>query len=115
MGQEMNDKELDILFDAARAETPQVPQALMARVMADAESVKGGAQTFTGWRAWLAALGGAPGLGGLVTATCVGFWIGVAPPEGMPDLAGLVLGQESVELVEGDTDSGFFGWDIEEG
>ena len=46
MGQEMDDKELELLFDAARAETPQVPQALMARVMADAESVKGGAQTF---------------------------------------------------------------------
>lgn len=111
----MNDKDLDDLFDAARARTPQVPQALMMRVMADAAQAGSGVQKVAGWRGWLIALGGAPGLGGLVTATCIGFWIGVAPPQGVPDLAGLVLGQDSVELVEGETESGLFGWDIEEG
>ena len=111
----MNNNDLDDLFDAARAETPEVPQALMARVMADAAQAGNGAQTGARWHGWLAALGGARVLGGMVTATCVGFWIGVAPPQGVPDLAGLVLGQDSLELVEGETDSGLFGWDIEEG
>lgn len=105
----MNDKDLDTLFDAARAETPQVPQDLMDRVMADA--VRDGAQGPTGWRAWIAALGGVPALGGLVSATCVGFWIGVAPPLGVPDLAALVLGAEIVDEAESD----LFGWDSEEG
>lgn len=109
----MNDNDLDTLFDAARAETPEVPQALMARVMADA--ARAVPTSSHGWRGWLAALGGAPGLGGLVTATCVGFWIGVAPPQGLPDVADLVLGQDTFELVESETDSGLFGWDIEEG
>lgn len=113
----MRDSELDGLFDAARAQTPQVPGPLMDRVMRDALSAQGAAPT--GWRAWLATLGGAPGIGGLVSATCVGFWIGVAPPEGLPDLAGLVLGTNGVETFEhdpfSDIETGLFGWDIEEG
>ena len=110
---EMNEDDLNTLFDAARAAPAPVPQALTERVLADAAAHS---PTATGgWRAWLAVLGGAPGVGGLITATCVGFWIGFAPPAGLPDLAGLVWGIDTATLSETDTDTGLFGWDIEEG
>lgn len=110
----MDDLALENLFEQARATPPQVPDALMTRVMADAQALQPRGKT-AGWRGWLMAIGGLPALSGLVTATCVGFWIGVMPPDGLPDLAGLVLtGQDSAEL-ETDTDLTGLGWDIEEG
>ncbi len=112
------DAGLDALFDRARAAPPVVPDALMARVLADAaaaQPVRGGSRA--GWRRWVAALGGAPALGGLVTASCLGFWLGFAPPDTLPDVAGQVWGVETV--VEDDSWDGIeliaFGWDIEEG
>ncbi len=115
----MNDLELENLFEAGRAAPVPVPDALMARVMADARKLQPRRKT-AGWRSWLSAIGGMPALSGLVTATCVGFWLGVAPPEGLPDLAGQVLGQQIItELDSSDidiaTDLSGFGWDIEEG
>jgi len=110
----MDDLALENLFEQARATPPQVPDALIARVMADAQAVQPRGRP-TGWRGWLIAIGGLPALSGLVTATCVGFWIGVAPPDGLPDLAGLVLtGQDSTAL-ETVTDMTGLGLDIEEG
>ena len=84
----------------------------MARVTADALSH---VPRKAGWN-WLAAIGGLPALGGLVTATCVGFWIGVAPPAGLPDLAGEVIG-EAVVTAEEDAvpELDGFGWDLGEG
>ena len=113
---QINDAELETFFEAARAAPPAVPDALMAAVLADAEAVQAAPKN-SGWGAWLANLGGLPGLGGLVTATCVGFWLGVAPPEVMPDLAGFVLGTEAV-LEDGlASEPGLdgFGWDLDEG
>ncbi len=111
----MDDTALENLFSRARATPPQVPDGLMARVIADAEQVQL-SPTSGGWRAWLRAIGGAPGLGGLVTATFVGFWLGVAPPENLPDLAGQILGQQDSALTETTTaDLTGFGWDIDEG
>jgi hypothetical protein len=105
---------LEGLFEQARATPPEVPDALMARVLADAQAVQPTAQS-SRWRDWLAVFGGLPALGGLVTATCVGFWIGLAPPAGLPDLGAAVFGVQSA------SDDGFesiamtgFGWDIEE-
>ncbi len=112
----VNDTELEALFQQARATPPQMPEGLMARVLADAEALQPAPRAaHGGWRAWIAALGGLPGMGGLVTASCLGFWLGVAPPSGLPDLAGTVLGVEST--YEEDIGSGTysaFGWDIEE-
>ena len=98
--------ELEDFLAAARAAPPQVPEALMARVMADAGLIRG----------WFAALGGLPGLGGLITATCVGFWLGLAPPDGLPDLAAGLLGStaELEQLLGAPGETGF-GWDIGEG
>ena len=99
----------------ARADAPATSDALMARVLADADMMQP-APVLSGWRGWLGNLGGLPGLGGLITASCVGFWLGVAPPVGLPDLAGAVWGVESVLDEEfGGAALTAFGWDIEEG
>lgn len=108
---DMNDAALEALFEHARAAPPQVPQALMARVLADAQQAQ--VTPRSGLLGWWRALGGAPGLGGLVTATCVGFWLGVAPPAGMPDLADQILVQATVaDDITADITS--FGWDDSE-
>lgn len=119
--EQTDDALLEGLFEQARATPVPVSDALMARVLADAQQMQAPAQN-SGWRAWLAALGGLPALGGLVTATCVGFWIGIAPPAGLPDLAGEVFGIEDLSGIEMVFDGGLtggglggFGWDIEEG
>ena len=106
---------LEVLFDAARAEAPQVPEALMARVLADAAAQQPAARG-SAWRRLLAAFGGMPALGGLVAATCVGFWLGVAPPAGLPDLAGEILGEDAaLDDTLGSPALSGFGWDIGEG
>jgi len=104
----MTDADLEDIFAAARATPPQVPDALMTRVRADAQAMQPRAKI--GWGGWLRGLGGLPAMGGLVTATCVGFWIGVAPPDTLPDLGGLVLGFEQTSDFETDG----FGWDNSE-
>lgn len=109
------DAALEALFETARAQPPAVPDGLMARVLSDAEMAQP-AQAAAPWAAWLSALGGLPGLGGLVTATCVGFWLGVAPPALLPDMASVLLG--GVEAEAGDLISpsiSGFGWDMDEG
>lgn len=106
-----HDDVLEALFAEARATPPKVPQALLARVMADAEHARVAPRA--GFQGWWRALGGAPGLGGLVTATCVGFWLGVAPPAGLPDLGNQILGQDSLsEDITADISG--FGWDENE-
>jgi hypothetical protein len=108
----MDDAKLDELLVQARAAPPSVPERLAARVIADAAAV----QPARGlWPMLSEMLGGLPGLGGLVTATCVGIWLGIAPPENLPDLTGEILGFETVtdedlEVV----DLTGFGWDIGE-
>ncbi len=109
------DVRLESLFQDARATPPQMPDGLMARVLADAVALQPVAEK-SGWRGWLTGIGGLPALGGLLTASCLGFWIGVAPPAGVPDLAGQVLGVEAAldEDLDGAGLTGF-GWDIGEG
>jgi hypothetical protein len=112
--EKMNDGGLEELFEAARREPPAVTEALMQRVLADAASVQP-APTLSGWRGWLRLLGGAPGLGGLIAAGVVGVWLGVSPPQAVPDLAGLLLGAESTLYDDGEAGplTGF-GWDLGE-
>ena len=46
-------------------------------------------------------LGGWAGLGGLAAASAAGVWIGLAPPEFLPDPAGMVFQQEEdLELFQ---------------
>ncbi|APG46252.1 hypothetical protein [Phaeobacter porticola] len=59
----------------------------------------GGGGVVVGLRDLLANLGGWPALGGLVTASAVGLWIGLAPPAFLPDpieLAGIDLSGEDL-------------------
>ncbi|MGR3616541.1 MAG: hypothetical protein ACU0BB_10905 [Paracoccaceae bacterium] len=80
--------ELDGLFSQARAQRPVVPDALKKNILSDARTVQdemSGVSQDTA-RSGLfeqikAALGGWPSLGGLVAASLVGVWIGVAPPD----------------------------------
>lgn len=69
--------DLEALFEDARAQPPQMSGGLVARIAADAVAQM---PTLPLWRRAMAAVGGPAGLGGLVTATVAGFWIGVAPP-----------------------------------
>ncbi|QFT59248.1 hypothetical protein FIU94_10465 [Sulfitobacter sp. THAF37] len=111
---EHDDAGLEALFAEARAHPPRVPDRLLARVAEDAQRLQPRAARATQRRGWWAVLGGLPGLGGLVTATCVGFWLGVAPPEGVPDFADQMLGSQAV-AEEAVPDFSGFGWDSEEG
>ncbi len=114
MDENVNDTELEALFQQARATAPQMPDGLLARVLSDAETMQP-TPPRQGWQAVFSALGGLPGMGGLITASCLGFWLGVAPPTGLPDLAGTVLGIENT--LEADINVSTltaFGWDIEE-
>lgn len=107
---------LESLFQDARSAPPAVPQDLMDRIMADALAQQP-APAPRGWRAIWRAIGGAPALGGFVTATAVGFWIGVAPPSNLPDIAAQIITGTSFAAAEVDStaDLTAFGWDIEEG
>ncbi|MEM9968088.1 MAG: hypothetical protein AAF755_08320 [Pseudomonadota bacterium] len=115
MTQDKEALELEALFEKARRDPPEVPAALMRRILEDAATLQsGGAQPV--WRGWLAAVGGLPGVSGLATATCVGFWIGLAPPAGVPDLAGQLFESALREEAEVSIDMlTSFGWDMEEG
>lgn len=111
--------DLDAAFDAARNAPPQMPIGLSARILADAEAHLPRASVF---ERLMSAIGGTAGLGGLVTATVMGLWIGVAPPDGLGDPLQLVGLQGTGDIVEIDTDldEAFFelsavGWDSEEG
>lgn len=110
---EHSDDALEALFAEARSHPPALPDRVLARVIEDARRLQP-SSAGNRMRGWWRMLGGLPGLGGLVTATCVGFWLGVAPPEGMPDLADQILGQQ-VMADETAPDLSGFGWDIEEG
>ena len=81
---------LEGLFEQARATPPQAPDALMARVLADAQAVQPTAPS-SRWRDWLAVFGGLPDLGAAV------FGAQSASDDGF----------ESIAMTG-------FGWDIEE-
>jgi hypothetical protein len=105
---------LEAHFAAARQTTP--PEALLARVLADAEAarpVAGGVRAGPGRRLSApggafsrlrAALGGWPALAGLAAATMAGLWIGVAAPSALgAGWLGLVPGPEAgFELALGE-------------
>lgn len=112
--------ELDRLLDQAARDDTVVPQTLMARVLDDADTVQPVSVPMrtvrqSGFLARLSqSLGGWAGIGGLAAASCVGFWIGVSPPEALPDAGGFLLGVETGSFGEA-AELTAFGWDIEEG
>lgn len=105
--------DLEAVFAAARAAPPQMPDGLAVRIVADAQAHL---PTVPLWQRVMTSIGGPAGLGGLVTATVVGFWIGIAPPDAMIDPLLLIGGESYAEDVEdGFADLSGFGWDSEEG
>ena len=109
---DLNEEALEQLFVVARAAAPQPSVALMARILADAETEMPGAASLATGRsvspeaggriaAILSTIGGWGGLGGLVTAAMAGLWIGasgLADPLAMTsDLLGTT--PLSVELI----------------
>lgn len=113
MADENGNFDLNGLFDAARRDGAQLPDALSARMLADAAQVQAGfaspapeaAQVPLSpgiWRQMLALLGGWPAMGGLAAACAAGVWLGVSPPEFLPDPAGMVsAAQSDVDVLGG--------------
>lgn len=114
-GMKMTDRDLfdlETMFEAARASPPEIPPEVSTRILADAAVHQPRPPL---WRRAIRAVGGPMGLGGLVTATMAGAWIGVAPPvDGLDPL--ILLGQTNGLNEEQDlTELYGFGWDLEEG
>lgn len=108
--QDDDDRELEVFFDAARRTAPQPSADLMARILADAaaeqpQPVVAVAKPVPWWRSAFDALGGAPAIGGLLTATVAGVWIGAAQPFGLEALS--YVPWETVDL----TDESFGGYE----
>lgn len=94
----MTERDLDDLFASARAEHVAVSDALLARIVADADAVVAARAvsarvTPEFWATLRACVGGWPGLGGMVAATLAGVWIGFAPPDAVAPLAASVWGE----------------------
>lgn len=87
--------DLDALLDVTRRDRPVLPDALTARILADAESeqdrfARRKPKAAPVWHRWLEVIGGWPAMGGMATACAAGIWIGFAPPQMLPDPALLV-------------------------
>ncbi|WP_299739354.1 hypothetical protein [uncultured Roseobacter sp.] len=109
--------EVDALLKAARDPVPDVPDGLMARVLADAAALQptqmGVMREKPGlWMRWTDLLGGWQGMGGLVAATCAGVWIGLNPPAALPDAGVLLLGYETADITTTTAELTSFGWDL---
>ena len=97
----LSDAALDEMFAAGRAVAPAPSEALMARILTDADATRAARATTGPARAGrprepflgrvLSGLGGWPALAGMVTATAAGAWIGFASPDALNALAGGVL------------------------
>ncbi|MGR3661300.1 MAG: hypothetical protein ACU0CA_08970 [Paracoccaceae bacterium] len=97
----LDDAALEALFEeAANVET--VPsKALMTRIVADADQVADVQDVMRNpprpaarqnWFAgFLQGIGGWPAMGGLLTATMVGIWVGYAPPAALDGIADTYL------------------------
>lgn len=81
------DEELELWFAAARADAPVPSDALLARVLADAEALRphrpAERQPTGGWAEVWRTLGGWPTAAGLAAAGVAGLWIGTAPPDAL--------------------------------
>ncbi|WP_242650942.1 hypothetical protein [Yoonia tamlensis] len=102
-----NDDMLEDIFAQARAVAPAPSDDLIARVLAGATlpqaAPKPAAPRRSIGQQLLDLLGGWTSVGGLVTATCAGVWIGVAPPSAVQDYTAAYFGDEiSVSIFSED-------------
>jgi hypothetical protein len=107
--------ELDALL--AQARDIDTPTPLMGRVLEDAlaqQPVPRLRVAPTIWAQLANVLGGWQGMGGLVAATCAGLWIGISPPQALPESIIEILGTTD-SYVQQDPSLSGFGWDVEEG
>ena len=112
---------LDAEFAAARRTPPEPSHDLMARVLADALShqpqpniARPVAPVRAGFGARiLGFLGGWAAIGGLATATIVGFWIGINPPDMIETPANALFAQNDT-LAQVDADLDGFAWNFED-
>lgn len=113
-------QDLDDMFAQAQHNTPAPSAELMSRVLGDAITAQPVvAATKTPARLGLFArisdvLGGWPAMGGLVTATVLGFLVGVSPQERIGDPAAALFEQPGDALALFDAGLNGLGWDMEE-
>lgn len=104
----LSDADLEALFEAGRGAAPIPSQALVARIMADAEAeALRRAQPPAPARGLVArildGLGGWPAMAGMATATLAGVWLGFAAPDSLNALAGgLLLPDSATETTSYD-------------
>lgn len=94
------DHELNAAFAQMRAQNVPASDALLDRVMMDADAVLAlqkapkAASDPTGWaKGFMQMIGGWPSLGGLVAAGLAGFWLGIAPPQMLRDQTAQIFGE----------------------
>jgi hypothetical protein len=111
-----DDKMLDAAFTQARTPDVTASDALMDRIMMDADSVLAQAAPViarpkqSSGAMLLDVIGGWPTFSGLAAATVAGLWIGVAPPDALSDFsAGIWGGTIEVPLFESDVFAGLEG------
>lgn len=107
--------ELEVYFQAARDDAPDVSDVLMARIMADADNVADSWETLDArprgggfLRGFLDAIGGWPAVSGIVTAGFVGVVVGVSPPALLTEFTdGYLYGTADAYLVDPSDGFGF--------
>ena len=111
-----DDKFLEAAFAQARTPDMMPSDAVLDRIMMDADSVLAEAvpvpkRSKQGFGAMiLEAIGGWTAFGGLATATVAGLWIGISPPAALTDLSAGIWGATiEVPLLESDMFAGLEG------
>lgn len=106
----LSDNALEEIFAAGRDATPAPSEALMARIMADADGEIAARAPVAPvrrpglslWGRIVSGLGGWPAVAGMVTATVAGIWIGFASPDQLNTLSGGLLLPDSETTVSYD-------------
>ena len=111
-----DDKMLKAAFAQARTPDMMPSEAVLDRIMMDADSVLAEAAPVVsrpkqGFGALiLDAIGGWPSFSGLAAATVAGLWIGVSPPAALTNLSAGIWGATiEVPLLESDMFAGLEG------
>ena len=112
-----------VLMEAAQGDPAQPSADFMARILQDALSeqpmphLQGVRDPW--WHQMGTMIGGWRGMGGLITATCAGFWIGFSPSGELPVQIDAFIGLETSVVQNDDSVNSDaligFGWDVEEG
>lgn len=102
-----DDRFLDGYFDDAKKSSPAIPDALMARIVADAAAetdrraqMRARVEPVSVWRQIWQAVGGWPAIAGLSAATLTGVWIGLNPPANVSNALAQAIGQESESTTD---------------